>query len=98
MPNLRSLALITVLIAHLSWHGWLNGVREMLRGELSPRRPGPMPPEIAPLASELRAGGAEVQVCAGDLSDAGSVRSWVTKPSAGETTVSAVLAPPEPAS
>jgi valyl-tRNA synthetase len=34
----------------------------------------------------------------GDLSDAGSVRSWVTKPSAGETTVSAVLAPPEPAS
>jgi valyl-tRNA synthetase len=34
----------------------------------------------------------------GDLSDAGSVRSWVTAPSAGETTVSAVLAPPEPAS
>jgi valyl-tRNA synthetase len=34
----------------------------------------------------------------GDLSDAGSVRSWVTEPSAGETTVSAVLAPPEPAS
>ncbi|CAB4722071.1 unannotated protein [freshwater metagenome] len=34
----------------------------------------------------------------GDLSDAGSVRSWVTVSSAGETTVSAVLAPPEPAS
>ena len=34
----------------------------------------------------------------GDLSDAGSVRSWVTVTSAGETTVSAVLAPPEPAS
>jgi valyl-tRNA synthetase len=34
----------------------------------------------------------------GDLSDAGSVRSWVTVASAGETTVSAVLAPPEPAS
>ena len=50
-----AISLITVLIAHLSWHGWLNGVREMLRGELSPRRPGPMPPEIAPLASELRA-------------------------------------------
>jgi valyl-tRNA synthetase len=33
----------------------------------------------------------------GDLSDAGSVRSWVTVASAGETTVSAVLAPPEPA-
>ena len=34
----------------------------------------------------------------GDLSDAGSVRSWVTAPNAGETTVSAILAPPEPAS
>ena len=34
----------------------------------------------------------------GDLSDAGSVRSWVTVTNAGETTVSAVLAPPEPAS
>lgn len=32
-----AISLITVLIAHLSWHGWLNGVREMLRGELSPR-------------------------------------------------------------
>ncbi len=50
-----AISLITVLIAHLSWHGWLNGVREMLRGELSPQPPGPMPPEIAPLASELRA-------------------------------------------
>jgi valyl-tRNA synthetase len=34
----------------------------------------------------------------GDLSDAGSVRSWVTVASTNETTVSAVLAPPEPAS
>ena len=50
-----AISLITVLIAHLSWHGWLNGVREMLRGELSPRAPKAMPPEIAPLASELRA-------------------------------------------
>lgn len=50
-----AVSLITVLIAHLSWHGWLNGVRDMLRGELSPRSPKSMPPEIAPLASELRA-------------------------------------------
>jgi trehalose 6-phosphate synthase len=50
-----AISLITVLIAHLSWHGWLNGVREMLRGELSPRASKDMPPEIAPLASELRA-------------------------------------------
>lgn len=50
-----AISLITVLIAHMSWHGWLNGVREMLRGELSPRAPASTPPEIAPLASELRA-------------------------------------------
>ena len=55
-----AISLITVLVAHLSWHGWLNGVRDMLRGELSPTPQGPTPqgptpPEIAPLASELRA-------------------------------------------
>jgi len=50
-----AVSLITVLIAHLSWHGWLNGVREMLRGELSPRAKRSLPPEMAPLASDLRA-------------------------------------------
>jgi len=50
-----AISLITVVIAHLSWHGWLNGVREMLRGELSPRSKRNLPPEMAPLASDLRA-------------------------------------------
>lgn len=46
---------ITVLIAHLSLRGWIDGVREMLRGELLFRsgRRAP-PPEMAPLASDLR--------------------------------------------
>jgi len=49
---------ITVVIAHLSWHGWVNGVREMLRGELSRsgrRKQADVAPEMAPLASDLRA-------------------------------------------
>ena len=54
-----AVSLITVLIAHLSWHGWVAGMREMLRGELSPRSPkraaSDTSPEMAPLASELRA-------------------------------------------
>lgn len=48
-------SLITVLIAHLSWHGWVRGVREMMRGELSSRSPNRASPEFAPLASDLRA-------------------------------------------
>lgn len=47
-------SLITVLIAHFSWHGWVRSVREMLRGELSPLPPQRPPPELAPLASDLR--------------------------------------------
>lgn len=62
-----AISLITVLIAHLSWHGWLKGVRELLRGELTPLLPRKTPPgaaaapapaiapDIAPLASDLRA-------------------------------------------
>ena len=54
-----AISLITVLIAHLSWHGWVNGVRELLRGELSPRagrrKGAQVAPEMAPLASDLRA-------------------------------------------
>lgn len=49
------ISLITVLIAHLSWRGWVTGVREMLRGQLLPSKSGPVPPEMAPLASDLRA-------------------------------------------
>jgi trehalose-6-phosphate synthase len=49
-------SLITVLIAHLSWRGWVAGVRSLLRGEglIQPfRQPGD--PDLQPLVSEVRA-------------------------------------------
>jgi trehalose 6-phosphate synthase len=49
-------SLVTVSIAHLSWRGWVAGVRSLLRGEgiLQPfSQPGSSP--VHPLASELRA-------------------------------------------
>ena len=50
-----AISLITVFVAHLSWRGWVDGVREMLRGELLPRAQGQTPPDMQPLASDLRA-------------------------------------------
>lgn len=49
------IALITVVVAQLSWRGWVNGVRALLRGEglLSPMLPAA--PELAPFAADLRA-------------------------------------------
>jgi trehalose-6-phosphate synthase len=50
-----AIALITMVVAQLSWRGWVAGVRGMLRGDglllqlLSP------PPELAPFAADLRA-------------------------------------------
>src|SRR5204863_2673415 len=58
-----TVALITVVIAQLSWRGWVQGMRALLRGQrviLPPGRrgskgfPGP-PPELGPLAKDLRA-------------------------------------------
>ena len=48
------IALITVVVAQLSWRGWVNGVRALMRGEglLSPLMPAP---ELAPFAADLRA-------------------------------------------
>ena len=57
-------ALITVFIAQLSWRGWMQGLRALLRGEeLVPprgRRPGVRgfagpPAELGPVAKDLRA-------------------------------------------
>ena len=47
------IALITVVVAQLSWRGWVNGVRALMRGEglLSPMQAAP---ELAPFATELR--------------------------------------------
>ena len=51
-------SLITVVIAQLSWRGWMEGVRALLRGEGLLRPAGTDPqatlPELRPLASDLR--------------------------------------------
>lgn len=48
-------SLITVLVAHLSWRGWMDGVRAMLRGE-GILRPFSQPTnsELEPLVGDLR--------------------------------------------
>jgi trehalose 6-phosphate synthase len=48
------IALITVIVAQLSWRGWVSGVRGLLRGE-GLLRPMTATPEMAPLAAEIRA-------------------------------------------
>jgi trehalose-6-phosphate synthase len=49
-------SLITVLIAHLSWRGWVAGVRALLRGEgiIQPFY-RPADPDLQPLVGEVRA-------------------------------------------
>ena len=48
------IAFITMVVAQLSWRGWVKGTRALLRGEglLTPWLPAP---ELAPLATDLRA-------------------------------------------
>ncbi len=49
------ISLITVFVAHLSWRGWLEGVRAMMRGE-GILRPFSQPAsaELQPLVGEMR--------------------------------------------
>jgi len=49
-------SLIPVLIAHLSWRGWMAGVRALLRGEgiIQPFY-APADPDLQPLVGEVRA-------------------------------------------
>lgn len=49
-----AIALVTVLVAHVSWRGWVAGTRALLRGEslLKPFQP---PPELQDVANDLRA-------------------------------------------
>jgi trehalose 6-phosphate synthase len=55
-----TMALITMIVAQLSWRGWVSGVRAIMRGEgllspmLSPTSGSP-PPELEPFANDLRA-------------------------------------------
>ncbi|MEO8857509.1 MAG: trehalose-6-phosphate synthase [Burkholderiaceae bacterium] len=48
-----AIALITMVVAQLSWRGWVAGVRGILRGE-GLVRPLLSAPEISPVAAELR--------------------------------------------
>jgi len=50
-----AIALATVIIAQLSWRGWVLGARALLRGEGLVRPMAPGAPELAPLAADLRA-------------------------------------------
>jgi trehalose 6-phosphate synthase len=47
------IALITVVVAQISWRGWVSGARALLRGE-GLIRPIAPPGELAPLAEDLR--------------------------------------------
>ena len=48
-----AIALITVVVAQLSWRGWISGVRGLLRGE-GLFRPFDSTPELSPVVAELR--------------------------------------------
>lgn len=50
------ISLVTVLVAHLSWKGWVAGVRAILKGEglLTPLTQEQQAPELQPLAKDLR--------------------------------------------
>ena len=49
-------ALITVVVAQLSWRGWVNGLRALLRGEglVRPASPSIASPELRPIAGDVR--------------------------------------------
>ncbi len=49
------IALITVIVAQLSWRGWVSGARALLRGEGLIRPMASSAGELAPLAIDLRA-------------------------------------------
>ncbi|MCK9283474.1 MAG: trehalose-6-phosphate synthase [Rhodocyclaceae bacterium] len=52
------ISLVTVIIAQLSWRGWMAGMQALLRGEGLLRRPGsavrPNSPEFRPIARDLQ--------------------------------------------
>jgi alpha,alpha-trehalose-phosphate synthase [UDP-forming] len=49
------IALATMIVAQLSWRGWVSGARALLRGEGLIRPLSASMPELAPLAADLRA-------------------------------------------
>jgi trehalose 6-phosphate synthase len=49
------ISLVTVIVAQLSWRGWVSGMRAILRGEGLIRPLLSPPPELQPVAMEVRA-------------------------------------------
>jgi alpha,alpha-trehalose-phosphate synthase [UDP-forming] len=49
------MAIVTMIVAQLSWRGWVSGTRALLRGEGLLRPMSGSSPELAPLAADLRA-------------------------------------------
>jgi trehalose-6-phosphate synthase len=49
-----AIALVTLIVAQLSWRGWVSGARALLRGEGLVRPMEPSFPELAPLAADLK--------------------------------------------
>jgi trehalose-6-phosphate synthase len=48
-------SLITVFVAHLSWRGWINAVKGIVRADLKKRpQVANTPPELRPLVGDLR--------------------------------------------
>jgi len=50
-----TIALITVIIAQLSWRGWVHGLRAVLRGDVLLRPARALGPELRPIARDVRA-------------------------------------------
>jgi trehalose 6-phosphate synthase len=48
-------SIITVVIAQLSWRGWIAGLRAIVRGEMTQGLPARAPGELQPIANDLRA-------------------------------------------
>jgi trehalose 6-phosphate synthase len=48
-----AVSLLTVLVAHLSWKGWVSGIRALLNGE-GILKPFSAAPELRPIAKDLR--------------------------------------------
>src|SRR5882762_8675010 len=49
-----AVAIVTVVVAQLSWRGWVSGARALLRGDGLLRPLRSPTPELAPLAADLR--------------------------------------------
>ncbi len=47
------IALITVVIAELSWRGWMSGIKALIRGQSLAQAGAPGAPELRPIAHDL---------------------------------------------